>query len=127
VNKLGIILFVFIYCGHVFAKDYYIEFQTPKFYYKAKITKKTAHIEGSLIDLNLKQNKCSQKIAKSFYRSLNMKLKKQVLTKVKKDSYRVSINGKKMNIYKDSSLGRYLFQMPNIFKKLKVKEQIVCK
>ncbi len=126
-NKLILLIFISLISLSSFATTYNIGFQGRNFYYRTNIDEQQAKIKGSLINLNIKESKCNKHIAKSFHDKLKKHLTTKVIEKDKTKAHVAEINGKVYYLAKESRLGRFLYQMPNIFKSLKKREQIVCK
>ena len=126
-NKLILIVVISLFSLSVFAETYNIGFQGKNFYYRTNIDEVQAKIKGSLINLSIKETKCNRLITKSFHSKLKKYLRTKVIEKNKTKAHVTEINGKIYYLAKESSLGRFLYQLPNIFKGLKKREQIICK
>jgi hypothetical protein len=95
--------------------------------YTLDINQKSAQIKGRHIDLSLKKNECSAKIAKEAYLRTKYELKKIITTSDIGKFVEVKFDGKWLKLKKDSSLENYLYNMPRYFTALKRKEALTCK
>lgn len=120
-NKLIILTFLSF---SLFADT--IQVRNHNLNYKFNIDKTKASLKGSLIDLSITKKKCNEFLFKSFYKDYLDNSKSKV-NGADKDSYKVVINQKEMNIAKNTKFGKYLYSLPLRIQKAKKLENLNCK
>ena len=125
-NKLSLVLLLIIFSMVSFAKDKMktLTFEIEGFHYKLVLTKDKIRMKGYMIDLSIQRQKCNKDLLISFNRHFDKLSRNLVINK--KKSYKVTFKDKVQYIDKSSSFGKFLYALPNRFKGLKKKEQLLC-
>ena len=120
------IVFIFLFLTTTsFANEDVIVFQTKGFFYTLNTSPEHLKINGYLINLSFKKQACNE----SLILSLNTKIVDAFKTKIitENDFHSVKWNTKTYQISKNSKLGKFLFNLPNIIKANKRKEAFLCR
>jgi hypothetical protein len=102
-----------------------IIFKTNGFHYTLESSVKKISINGYLIDLSFKKKECNKNLITSLHQQIITNLNKKIITE--KEYHLITIDNKEYKISKNSDLGKYLFNFPNIVKSNKKKEAFLCR
>lgn len=119
---------ILLFSHQAFCKGQNINLRDGGFYYEANISiTEGAYINAPLIQLSIAPTPCNQAAIEALDEELEQKLKRVVLIENKRKALNVRVNGEAYALKRDSRLAKFLKGLPEIFKRLKRREQVLCK
>lgn len=104
-----------------------IELKDGGFYYTASVSSKGATLRGYMIDLSIKEKKCNQSALRNLHGDLQQRMKNKVVMEDPSKALSVKIDTKPYALKRGSRLANALLALPQTFKSLKQREQVLCK
>jgi len=108
-----------------FAKEESLTFKAKGFFYNVQSSLNAIKLDGYMIDLSLNKKVCNKNLVHSFHNQIINQFKNKVISET--NFYSVTWNQKEYKISKTSDLGRFLYNLPHIFKANKKKESFLCR